>query len=119
MMVLRALGILFIATLTSSLTSGMSGEMAAGLIVELGKTFHSGGAYLLVSSEQDATGGCSETARLLINDHMPTAVMKLEQAFLIPFPPERLSVYVMYSAGLKDMSALQEVHVLSLSNPNP
>jgi hypothetical protein len=68
----------------------MSGEMAVGVIVELGKKFHSGGAYLLVSSEQVAKSFWFDTVRLLTKDHMPTAVMKLEQAFLIPFPPARL-----------------------------
>jgi hypothetical protein len=110
MMVFRALKVLFLVSLTSFPISGISVDMASGVIVKIGRKFSSGGVYLLVSSEQVAGRWWTDLARLLITDHTPTALISLEKASTVPFLSERVSVCVMHSAGMKDVSALQEVH---------
>jgi dTDP-4-dehydrorhamnose reductase len=112
MMVFVALKPLLLLYLISYSTSGMPVEKTATVIMELARKFHSGGVYLLVSSEQISRGCWNSTLRLLAKDYLPTAVINLERAFTIPAPSERTSVYVMQSAGMKDRRQLQEVRSL-------
>jgi len=78
--------------------------------MELGRKFHAGEVHLLVSPEQETGDWWSHTVRRLTKDHIPTAVMTLQQAFVVPFRTERIPVHVIYSAGMKDTSALRQVH---------
>lgn len=112
-MVLRAVKFLLLLSLISYSTSVMSVEKTTRIIVELAGRFRSGGVYLLVTSEQ-ATRGCwNSTVGLLAKDYISTAIVNVERAFLIPFPSERPSVYVIQSAGMKDKRPLQEVRSFS------
>jgi hypothetical protein len=109
-MAFRALKVLFLISLTSFPVSGISVDMASGVIVEIGRKFSSGGVYLLVSSEQVAGCWWTDLARFLITAHKLAAIINLKNASIFPFPSETLSVCVMHSAGVEDVSALQEVH---------
>ena len=109
MMVFVALKPLLLLSLISYLTTGMPVEKMATVIMQLARQFHSGGVYLLVSSEQTSGGCWNNTLRLLAKDCLPTAVINMERAFTIAAPSERTSVYVMQSAGMKDRRPLQEV----------
>jgi hypothetical protein len=110
MMAFRALKVLFLISLRSFPVSGISVDMASGVIVDIGRKFSSGGVYLLVSSEQVTGGWWTNLARFLITAHTLTAIIKLENASTFPFPSEALFVCVMHSAGMEDFSALKEVH---------
>jgi hypothetical protein len=110
MMAFRALKVLFMISLISFPVSGISVDMASGVIVEIGRKFSSGGVYLLVSSEQVAGGWWTDLARFLITAHTLAAVITLEKASIFLFPSATVSVCVMHSAGMKDISALREVH---------
>jgi len=108
-MLLGALKLLSLLSVIHNSISGMSVEKTVRLIMELAGEFRSSGVYLLVSSEQ-AVGSCwYSTVGLLTKDYTPTAVMNLERAFLSHFQPERPSVYVIQSAGMKDKTLLRKV----------
>jgi hypothetical protein len=109
-MAFRALKVLFLISFTSFPVSGISVDMASGVIVEIGRKFSSGGVYLLVSSEEVAGGWWTDLARFLITAHTLAAVINLEKASIFLFPSATVSVCVMHSAAMKDVSALREVH---------
>lgn len=110
MMAFRAVEVLFLISLTSFPVSGISVDMASGVIVDIGRKFSSGGVYLLVSSEKVAGGWWTDLARYLITAHTLAAIINLGNASIFPVPSEAVSVCVMHSAGIEDVSALQEVH---------
>jgi hypothetical protein len=109
MMVSGALKVYFLICITSFQVSGISVDMASGVITQLGRKFSSGGAYLLVSSEQVAADWWTDLARCLITAHTSAAIMNLEEVSILPFPSERVPVCVMHSADMKDVSSLQKV----------
>lgn len=108
-MAFRVLEVLFLISLTSFPVSGISVDVASGVIVDIGRKFSSGGVYLLVSSEQVAGGWWTDLARYLITTHTLAAIINLGNASIFPVPSEAVSVCVMRSAGMEEVSALQEV----------
>jgi hypothetical protein len=66
--------------------------------------------YLLASSEQVAGGWWTDLARFLIMAHTLAAIINLGNASIFPFPTETISLCVLHSADMGDVSALQEVH---------